>query len=84
MLKLIMQTKGKFSIKMLKKGVFTEKHFDHNYNFLERHVDPKTFVTTMKISNIAIAPERDLLHLLKTKAPVAVEHKKLVLFRDFL
>lgn len=25
-----------------------------------------------------------MLHLLKTKAPVAVEHKKLVLFRDFL
>ena len=58
MLKLIMQTKGKFSIKMLKKGVFTEKHFDHNYNFLERHVDPKTFATTMKVSNITIAPER--------------------------
>lgn len=70
MLLLMQQTKGKFSIKMLKKGLFREKHFDSNYNFLERQVDPKTFAVTVKVTNICIAPGRDLLHLLKTKAPV--------------
>ena len=35
-----MQTRGKFSLKMLRKGAFTDKHFDKNYNFIDRQVDP--------------------------------------------
>lgn len=58
MLKVIMQTKGKFSIKMLKKGVFTNKHFDSNYNFLERQVDTKTWTTTMKAIVVTVSPHR--------------------------
>jgi serine/threonine-protein kinase PRP4 len=58
MLKYIMQTKGKFSIKMLKKGVFTDKHFDSNYNFLERQVDTKTWTTTVKTSTVTVTPQR--------------------------
>ena len=42
MLKLIMQTKGKFNNKMLKKGEFTTKHFDSQNNFLSKEIDPIT------------------------------------------
>lgn len=72
MLKCIMQTKGKFSIKMLKKGVFTNKHFDNNYNFLEKQVDTKTWTTSVKAIAITVSPHRELLYLLKQKCPAGV------------
>jgi serine/threonine-protein kinase PRP4 len=42
MLKHIMDVKGKFSAKMLRKGQFTEQHFDDQYNFLSQEVDKLT------------------------------------------
>lgn len=42
MLKQMMETKGKFSIKMLNKSSFREKHFDDDHNFLWSFVDPIT------------------------------------------
>lgn len=39
MLKLIMETKGKFSIKMLKKCKHAENYFDSEYNFLHNFYD---------------------------------------------
>lgn len=42
MLKLMMETKGKFSIKMLSKSEFREKHFDNDFNFLCHTIDKIT------------------------------------------
>jgi serine/threonine-protein kinase PRP4 len=39
MLKLMMETKGKFSIKMINKSIFKDKHFDNDLNFLHHEVD---------------------------------------------
>jgi serine/threonine-protein kinase PRP4 len=42
MLKLMMQAKGRFNNKYLRRGSFTSKHFDDDYNFLSREIDPIT------------------------------------------
>jgi len=42
MLKLIMQTKGKISNKLLKKGEYSHKYFDNQNNFLSLETDPVT------------------------------------------
>lgn len=42
MIKLILQTKGKFNNKILKRGEFVPKYFDSNYNFLSTEIDPVT------------------------------------------
>ena len=55
-LKYIMQTRGKISLKMLRKGVFAEKHFDKNNNFIARHVDPITLQIIHK--SVSITQDR--------------------------
>ena len=48
MLKLIMQTKGKISNKLLKKGEFSSRHFDiANNTFLSLELDPVTRTVTL-------------------------------------
>ena len=42
MLKLIIQTKGRFNNKMLKRGEFSSQYFDHHNNFLSEEIDPVT------------------------------------------
>ncbi|KAI3884530.1 hypothetical protein MKW92_007731 [Papaver armeniacum] len=42
MLRLHMELKGPFPRKMLRKGVFTNQHFDQNHNFLSIEEDPFT------------------------------------------
>lgn len=42
MIKFILQTRGKFNNKILKRGEFVYKYFDSNYNFLSREIDPIT------------------------------------------
>lgn len=42
MLKLMMQTKGRFGNKMLRKGEYVYKHFDAQNNFLSQETDPVT------------------------------------------
>ena len=42
MLRVIMQSKGKFSMKMINKSEWKEKHFDSDYNFLCRYCDKVT------------------------------------------
>lgn len=39
MLKMHMETKGKFPVRMLKKGAFSSTYFDDAGNFLGREVD---------------------------------------------
>lgn len=40
MIKLILQTKGKFNNRILRRGEFVYKYFDNNYNFLSCEIDP--------------------------------------------
>ncbi|KAL5726193.1 non-specific serine/threonine protein kinase [Ranunculus cassubicifolius] len=42
MLRLHMELKGSFPKKMLRKGAFTDQHFDHDMNFLATEEDPVT------------------------------------------
>lgn len=42
MLKLILQTVGKLSLKLLKRGAFVYKYFDQNFTFLSKEKDPVT------------------------------------------
>lgn len=58
MLKLMMETKGKFSIKMLKKCKNYESYFDSEFNFLHNYYDTaKKEMTETKIQ-VSISPER--------------------------
>ena len=79
-LKYIMKTRGKFGLKMLRKGVFTGKHFDKNYNFLERQIDSTELQVVSK--SVIITQDREILGLLRDKCKE--DTKKLVLFKDFL
>ncbi len=42
MLKMIIQTKGRFNNKMLKRGEFSRQYFDNHHNFLSTEIDPVT------------------------------------------
>ena len=42
MLRLMMETKGKISNKQLKKAQFSHIHFDQQFNFLSKEIDPIT------------------------------------------
>ena len=42
MLKLMMDLKGKFPNRVIRKGMFRDQHFDSNLNFLHREVDKVT------------------------------------------
>lgn len=56
MLKVIMQTKGKFSLKMLKKCKYFDKHFDSEYNFLYSWYDKNTKSMTVTKMQVSITP----------------------------
>lgn len=64
-LKYIMQTRGRFSLKMLRKGAFTDKHFDKNYNFIDRQVDPVSLQIVLR--SVSVSQDREILKLLKLK-----------------
>ena len=51
MLKLIMQTKGKFNKKMLINGQFVFKYFDSQFNFLSCELDPVTKQVKLAFKN---------------------------------
>ncbi|KAJ1546385.1 U4/U6 small nuclear ribonucleoprotein prp4 [Cladochytrium tenue] len=59
MLKLMMDLKGKFSNKMLRKGQFTSNHFDDNYNFRQAETDRVTGKEIVK-TVVVTKPARDL------------------------
>jgi len=42
MLKLMMALKGRFPFRILKKGQFSNKYFDNNFEFYAQEVDPVT------------------------------------------
>ncbi|CAG8480667.1 9762_t:CDS:2 [Acaulospora colombiana] len=65
MLKLMMELKGKFSHKTLRKGLFTKHHFDDDFNFLYHETDR---ISNKVIKSIVITkPVRDLKTRLMSK-----------------
>ena len=83
MLKLMMETKGRFSIKMLNKSIFRQKHFDHDLNFLHHQIDKITKQPKEVKMQVNITAERDLMGMLK-KFGNHENVKELQNFRDFL
>lgn len=65
MLKQMMETKGKFSIKMLNKSVFRQKHFDDDHNFLWSFVDPITKENKIQKIQVGVTAQRDIMNMLK-------------------
>lgn len=84
MLKLMMETKGKFGVKMLKKCRYFDQHFDSEYNFLYNYYDKnkKTMVVTKM--QVSISPEREMLAMLKRNCVFEEDPKVFNNFRDFL
>ncbi|XP_076932362.1 uncharacterized protein LOC143597869 [Bidens hawaiensis] len=52
MLRLHMELKGSFPKKMLRKGAFTEQHFDQDLNFVSLEEDPVTKKTVKRLVNM--------------------------------
>jgi serine/threonine-protein kinase PRP4 len=84
MLRLMMETRGRFSIKMLKKCLRLELYFDQEFTFLHEFYDPNTKNNVTKKLQISITPERDLLNLLRKHERYAEDPRRLATFRDFL
>ncbi|EEB06014.1 CMGC/DYRK/PRP4 protein kinase Prp4 [Schizosaccharomyces japonicus yFS275] len=59
MLKQMMECKGHFSHKVLKRGQFTNDHFDEHYNFISVEIDPITGREIRKPMNF-VKPTNDL------------------------
>lgn len=56
MLKLMMETRGRFSMKMLKKCKRAEEYFDSDHNFLHQYYDSNAKTTVVKAQTINITP----------------------------
>lgn len=79
-----METKGKFSIKMINKSNHREKYFDSDYNFLYEYLDGITKNMAVKKMQLAITKEREIMNMLKKHADPKIDAKELHNFRDFL
>ncbi|KAK7205404.1 serine/threonine-protein kinase prp4 [Myxozyma melibiosi] len=89
MLKVIMETRGKLSHKMLRKGLFTSTHFDEHLNFLSREIDRLTGKPTVKVMPFAGSkPVHDIrarvLEVKNTSGSTAESQRLVALFVDFL
>ncbi|KAK9761538.1 U4/U6 small nuclear ribonucleoprotein prp4 [Basidiobolus ranarum] len=85
MLRLMMELKGRFSNKVLKKGQFTEQYFDEQMNFLSVESDKISQMEVVK--KIVISkPSKDLKSRLIVSGALSNENegKLLVAFVDFL
>jgi serine/threonine-protein kinase PRP4 len=85
MLKSIMECRGKFSLKLLKKAEFAGLHFDDNLQFRSMEKDKVTNKDIVRLMNIN-RPTRDLKSRLvrATKNVTEAEAKELPLFIDLL
>ncbi|KAJ3412115.1 U4/U6 small nuclear ribonucleoprotein prp4 [Chytridiales sp. JEL 0842] len=84
MLKLMMDVKGKFPHKMVRKGQFSAQHFDEGLNFLQVEFDKIANKDVVKSVNVVKAT-KDLKARLCSNLSKDDEERKLVLnFTDFL
>jgi serine/threonine-protein kinase PRP4 len=81
MMKLIVQTKGEISTRILKKGEYSNNYFTENGNFLSLEIDQYTKKEYVK--ELKLTQSRDLLSLLKT-GKNTTDDKSLLAFKDFL
>ncbi len=85
MIKLIMQIKGKFPQKILKRGQFTNHYFNEKGLFISHEIDNLSKKEFIKELEIPQNPTKDLLSMLKgSYNSVTEDEKNLVSFRDFL
>ena len=70
MLKLMMETRGRFSVKMLKKCAHYHKYFDSEFNFLYSYYDKNTKENTVKNLQIANTHVRELIGLIRRERRV--------------
>lgn len=80
----MMETKGKFNIKMLKNCTFLQKHFDNELNFLYETYDKASKKNAIKKMQISITAEKELLQRLRKHGRQGEEGKKIHNFKDFL
>lgn len=80
MLLMFMEVRGKFSNKMIRKGQFSSKYFDDQYNFLETEPATKRLIRKVTFTQ----PERDLKKLLSGLARNEKQQGLLKHFIDFL
>lgn len=86
MLRAIMECRGKFSHKLLRRGAMTYDHFDNLLNFRAEEVDKVTGRTVTKMIDIKGKPVKDLKSRLmpRDKKLGEQERKELELFVDLL
>lgn len=86
MLRVIMECRGKFPHKLLRRGTLTYEYFDDLLNFQSQEVDPLTGRTITKSMEIKAKPLRDLRSRLmpKGKKMDDQERKDVELFVDLL
>lgn len=74
---MFMDLKGKFPHKLVRKGIFKEKHFDSNFNFLYREVDKLTErVRSVSSLQIYIFPIIDVLNFESSGESGSYVHSK--------
>ncbi|KAK3579177.1 hypothetical protein CHS0354_022714 [Potamilus streckersoni] len=84
MLKYMMDLKGKMSNKLIRKGMFKDQHFDHNYNFLYHEVDKVTHREKVTVLS-TISPNKDLLAELVGYQRLSEDQlRKVIQLRDLL
>lgn len=86
MLRAIMECRGKFPHKLLRRGALTYDYFDDLLNFQSQEIDKLTGRTVTKMIDIKAKPVRDLRSRLipKDKRMNEQERKELELFVDLL
>ncbi|KIY03432.1 uncharacterized protein Z520_00123 [Fonsecaea multimorphosa CBS 102226] len=86
MLRAIMECRGKFPHKLLRRGTLTYEYFDDLLNFRAQETDKVTGRTIIKVMDIKPKPVRDLRSRLipKDKRMNEQERKELDLFVDLL
>ena len=86
MLRAIMECRGKFPHKLLRRGTLTYEYFDDLLNFQAQETDKVTGRTMVKMIDIKAKPVRDLRSRLvpKDKRMSEQERKELDLFVDLL
>ena len=86
MLKLIQEVKGKMPHKLIRKGVFSELHFDPDYDFLYKERDKvsgREVIRTIKFEQRAYPGKELKATLMPSKVP-DVEARKVLQLADFL
>lgn len=79
MLRLMMELRGKFNHKMIRKGQFANLHFDDDFNFVGVEKDRMTGNEAIKTLNIPMKATRDLRsRLMPTSAGRSAEEVKIL------